>query len=159
MKMRCGIVGLAMVAIALASAIVGAGPAEAQGRAVVVSGKVACLNSYSPDGIWVNALRGGSGFARMYTDVADGFGYTHYSFTLPAGGSYFLNVGCGGTPKRWGIAAKSSVVSGVKNNFKCNDVSPALGAAGDLVFGKIFGRWVKALDLTQGVKYKTCKRF
>lgn len=125
---------------------------------VTIAGKVGCLNSYSPDGIWVIADNGGSGFATMSFDLNDGFAYTHYTYVLPAGGSYSLNVGCGGSPQNWGMTAHTPTVAGTENSFKCNDVNPLLEAAGDWAFGRILGRWIKALDLTQGIDYGTCAR-
>ncbi|ANS80586.1 hypothetical protein SGUI_3190 [Serinicoccus hydrothermalis] len=79
-----------------------------------------------------------------------GLSKADYSFTLNKGGEYQVHVGCGGTPKKWAVNAKSSYVKGTKNNFKCNDIHPALAAAGKIL------RW--KVDLTQGVAYKTCKK-
>lgn len=128
-----------------------AAPAQAAAPRVV-SGKVQCINGAGPVGIWVNAKNGGSGWATMGYNVADGWGYHRYKYRLPRGGAYSLNVGCGGTPKRWGITAKTGVVTAARNNFRCNDIHPALDLA-----RKILGLW-RGVDLTRGIAYKTCKR-
>jgi hypothetical protein len=126
---------------------------------VTISGKVGCLNSFSPDGIWVEAANGGSGFAEFAVkpeEGLNGFGYAYYSYVLPHGGSYHLNVGCDGSPQRWGMTAHTAQVSGSNNSFTCDDISPALRTLGEWAFSRALGRWVKALDFTEGIPYGQC---
>jgi hypothetical protein len=62
-----------------------------------LTGKVSCINSL-PEGIWVESNSKSSGFARLegVPDVADHFGWTHYSKRdMVKGVSYTLHVGCG----------------------------------------------------------------
>jgi hypothetical protein len=115
----------------------------------VASGKVQCVNSEGPVGIWVEAQNGGSGWADMGVDVSDGWGWTHYSKAIPNGGSFYLNVGCGGSSEAWGLSAWSDTAVGALN-VVCNDIPWWLQA--------LKGRfpYLGWADFTQGVPYGRC---
>jgi hypothetical protein len=104
-------VGIPMVAVST--------PAQA---ATTVSGQVMCVSQASVVGVWIDAKSGGSGWA-SWTPVNN---YTaNYSYSLPNGGNYAVNVGCGGTPQSWATNNKSDAVSGTYNNFTCYDTHSA----------------------------------
>jgi hypothetical protein len=153
---------LSAAGAALITSVALLSPAQAsaaESGPVTISGKVGCLNNLSPDGIWVEATNGGSGFAQWTIkpeEGREGFGYAYYTFTLPRGGSYHLNVGCDGTAKHWGMTAQTPTVSGASYTFKCNDISPALESLGEWAFSRSLGRWIKALDFTEGIEYGRC---
>jgi hypothetical protein len=83
------------------------------------------------------------------THQAWGHSKIAYEYVLDKGGRYKVNVGCGGTSKKWGTSLSSEYLSGTKNNLKCNDVTPVL---------KQLGKKVVKVDVTQGVKYLKCGR-
>jgi hypothetical protein len=94
------------------------GNAATAHASTVVSGQVMCVDQRSVVGVWIAAGSGGSGWAST-TNIN---GYTkRYSYALPYGGSYAVNVGCGGTSQNWATNNKSGYVSGTYNNFTCYD--------------------------------------
>jgi hypothetical protein len=143
-------VGVIMLLSALLGLGAAAAPAQAEGG-YTVSGRVMCLNSASPVGIWVEAARGGSGWADTWIDVGDGWGYVHYSKSIPNGGPFHLNVGCGGTPQSWGMTATSDSYETSSLSLKCNDIPWWL---------EMVSNWRRipfhSADLTQGVQYGRC---
>lgn len=117
----------AVSAIAAAAVALAAVAALAGDGRYAVNGKVLCYNHAGSVGIWVEAEKGGSGFATLHEiDVADGWGWTRFSAIIPNGGSYKLNVGCGGNPKEWEMTAHSDSYSKSELNLICNDVPPWL---------------------------------
>jgi hypothetical protein len=46
-------------------------------------------------------------------------------YKLPVSEAYHLNVGCGGSPSKWAVTAKSSTVTGGHNSFNCYDAPGA----------------------------------
>lgn len=84
-----------------------------------VRGSVMCVSQSSVVGVWIQAERGGSGWASW--GRINGVNYNAwYAYTLPYGGRYQVHVGCGGTPQRWGSNNKSGYVYGGRN-FTCYD--------------------------------------
>lgn len=119
--------------------------------ATKISGQVECINS-SVSGVWVHGEKSKSGFAKWSVPIKlGGISQAKFSYTLNKGGRYQVHVGCGSKPgnsKEWKVNAKSGWTSGSNKKFLCNDISPALAAAGIAVFKK---------NLTKGIAYKTCK--
>ncbi len=98
------------------------------GAATTISGQITCAGS-PPQGVWVTADSGGSGWA-SWSRLA-GTNTIRYTRTLPYGGSWYLAVGCGGTPQRWGVTTYSGTYSGGGAfHFTCHDVRAAWGAYG-----------------------------
>ncbi|MCV7277068.1 hypothetical protein [Mycolicibacter arupensis] len=142
----------------LAQALVGfaaisvASPPTAIAAPQKVSGQIACINSASPVGVWIQAESSKSGWASKNVPIEmGGFSKVNFSYTLDKGGRYQVHVGCGGTAKNWGSNIKSGYVSG-NRNFVCNDAKPWTIAAFKAVAGRVFGK----ADLTQGVPYGKC---
>lgn len=126
----------------------------AQAAATTVSGRVMCLNSGWPVGIWVDATTSRDGWASHSALPASGgisaWGTSKWSYSLTAGGTYRLNVGCGGSSASWTMTAKSGLLSGSSSKrLVCNDASPAL-----LLLWKVLLPW--KWDLSQGIAYGTC---
>jgi hypothetical protein len=46
-----------------------------------------------------------------------------FSKTLPYGGNYHLNVGCGGSPEIWNVSVSSPTTSGSGHWFSCYDTT------------------------------------
>lgn len=113
------LVGMILVMVQLAA------PASAA-KAVTVTGYVTCINSYAPVGIWVDATSSTDGWAKKTgPNPQTGWAKVKYSFSLNKGGTYRLHVGCGGDAQRWGMTAKSSLLSGSSTKtVTCNDVPP-----------------------------------
>ncbi len=125
--------------------VIGAGEAAA---AESITGEVGCINS-TVTGVWVQGASSTSGWAKWSVPIVlGGHSKANFSYTLNKGGNYQVHVGCGGTSKSWKVSAKSGWVSGSGKKFRCNDISPALQAAGIAVLKK---------NLTQGIAYQTCK--
>src|SRR5262249_43331347 len=85
-----------------------------------VSGYVQCF-TMPVEGVWIAASSGGSGLATWHTVNEPTNAY--YSYQLPNGGDYAVHVGCGGSPANWSVPADSGTVSGLVNNFVCDDVT------------------------------------
>lgn len=133
----------------VAGGMLGAAPAEAAG-AVTVKGEITCINNASPVGVWVQGEKSTSGWAKLKVPIkAGGHSKIAYEYVLDKGGRYKVNVGCGGSSKKWGLSLSSDYLSGTKNNLKCNDVAPVLKQA---------GKKVVKVDVTQGVKYQKCAK-
>ncbi len=142
-----------MAGLALVSPLGLTGQANAD-AAYTVSGKINCINSADPVGVWVEAPNGGSGWAKRWLDVSDGWGYGHYSKALPNGGPFRLHVGCGGTPQKWGMTAYSDFHTGGQFSVVCNDLNPLLAR----VAKRVLPAPLKWADLSQGIPYGHCKQ-
>ena len=99
--------GMAFVAVPSASAASG-----------TISGNVQCFyGNNQVVGIWVDAENGTDGWATRWSD---GMGGNNYSYTLSQNtSSYFINVGCGGTPASWGATFRSPTLTGSYYNLYC----------------------------------------
>lgn len=98
---------------------------------VKVGGDVTCLSGRSVEGVWVQASAH-SGYAPWQGVTVPGkkFGSTSkWWWWLPAGASYSLHVGCGGTQANWAVAAYTPTVSGTSNSFDCEDLPSQAGYA------------------------------
>jgi hypothetical protein len=93
--------------------------AQAGGSAVRISGSIQC-QSKGVEGVWIQAVDGGSGWAPWVSSAAHA-SYATYSYTLPHGGKYSAEIGCGGTPSAWTVVEYSSFYGGTVNNFYCYD--------------------------------------
>lgn len=149
MKSLPATTGSIAAALALAGSLLLATPAAAA-PAVTVKGEITCINSASPVGVWVQGEKSTSGWAKLKVPIKlGGHSKIAYEYVLNKGGRYKVNVGCGGSSKKWGASLSSDYLSGTKNNLKCNDVAPVL---------KQVGKKVVKVDVTQGVKYLKCAR-
>ena len=102
--------------------------------ATVVRGTVMCISQDSVVGVWIQAEKGGSTWAKL-TSTGLGY-YKRYQVSLPKGGRYQVHVGCGeknkywwGGGKVWKTNNKSSYVTGGKN-FTCWDVKNPISRKG-----------------------------
>ncbi len=84
-----------------------------------------CVSQANLVGVWIDAKSGGSGWA---TRTAVNNYTANYRYSLPNGGNYAVNVGCGGTPQNWATNNKSNAHGGTTNNFTCYD-TPSAGWA------------------------------
>lgn len=124
----------------LATALVAAPAASA---ATVVRGTVMCVSQESVVGVWIQAERGGSGWAK--TKSYHGYTYKKtYEYKLPKGGRYQVHVGCGwknkhwwGGGKVWKTSNKSGYVTGGKN-FTCIDFKYPKGYRPGSVYNSSF---------------------
>ena len=119
MKVRLWLVTLlGGLALLIGTAVTAAPGASASTYA---SGQVQCL-TMPVEGVWVAANSGGSGWASWHT-----FGdpeVANFSYSLPNGGSYYVHVGCGGSPQHWAVATYSyNAVTGSGHVFYCYDYS------------------------------------
>jgi hypothetical protein len=103
-----------------------------------VEGEVMCLNHEGSVGIWVKTNSGGSWAQLHDVDVADGWGWTRFSTVVADGGSYSLNVGCGGNPQNWEMTAYSDTLTDTAPSLVCNDIPPWLMFLGKRVMEMIF---------------------
>jgi hypothetical protein len=47
----------------------------------------------------------------------------NFSYNLPHGGTYYVHVGCGGSPQNWAVPTYSyNAVSGSGHDFYCWDI-------------------------------------
>lgn len=93
--------------------------AQAGESAVHVSGAIQC-QSKGVEGVWIQAVNGGSGWAPWVSSAADP-SHATYSYTLSHGGQYSVEIGCGGTPGAWSVVEYSSFHGGAVNDFYCYD--------------------------------------
>lgn len=105
--------------------------AEAASQATVtyrIRGTVACPSGQPVVGVWMQSSGGGSGFMTWTAypgapTIARFSSPNAFKFTL--GSSIHLNVGCGGTPTRWGSSSRGPSIT-VKSgsmlymNAECN---------------------------------------
>lgn len=88
------------------------------GQQQTVSGHINCSSGAAIVGIWVDASNGGSGWA-VWTPQPGQPSSASYKYTLPAGGKFAVNVGCGGTPAKWATNNKSASTYGPTRDFVC----------------------------------------
>lgn len=111
-----GLAVLAMVGLTLTTAV---SPASAS---TSVSGSLSCVTGRNVEGVWVAASSSTSGWATM--DKASGSSPTvSWWYTLNNGGSYHINVGCGGTPQNWASSSSSYTTSGNLPDLICYDTT------------------------------------
>ena len=92
---------LAAMAIAATGFVAAASPAGASVR----SGNVHCYADHqNVVGVWVEVSGGGSGWAQWSGNTASSS--TWWKYDVPAGRSYRLHVGCGGTRSSWASNTK-----------------------------------------------------
>jgi hypothetical protein len=111
-----------LMAGAAAVSVCTAAPADAAAPRTI-SGQVTCVSGRNVVGVWITASNGGSGWAPWKAHSALP-SQANYSFRLPAGGSYKVTVGCGGTPQQWASSNHSNVTSG-SASFTCYDTPAA----------------------------------
>lgn len=86
-----------------------------------VSGSVACVSGRDVEGVFVHANSGGGGWGIM-TAPGGTTNAVGWHYTLPHGGSYYLDVGCGGTPQNWASDNYSNNYTGGSSGLICYDM-------------------------------------
>lgn len=103
-----------------------AAPAAA---ATNIAGSVACVSTNNVVGIYVHANSSTSGWATMSVPGGTASAVS-WTYSLNNGGTYWLDVGCGGTPQNWATNNYSDTYSGNSSGLICYDmtyeVPPAL---------------------------------
>jgi hypothetical protein len=91
---------------------------NAQAVSGTISGTVECVyGNNTVNGIHIDVAQGKDGFASW---TKTGPASASYSYTLSQNtSSYFINVGCGGSPSNWGATFTSPNVSGSYYNLYC----------------------------------------
>jgi hypothetical protein len=112
---------LALTAVFSSAVLVSPGASAA----TVVRGTVTCVAQDSVVGVWIQAEKGGSGWATLSSRNRADTRKT-FQYSLPKGGRYQVHVGCGwknkywwGGGKVWKTNNKSGYVSGTNKNFTC----------------------------------------
>jgi len=121
-KRVLGLLAAVLLTAGLATAV-DAAPAFAS---TYVSGSVSCVSGNNIVGVFVNANSGGGGWAQGFTSDTSSSVQWHY--TLPNNGSYYLAVGCGGSPANWATTNYSNNYSGNANFMLCYDTTGTLPA-------------------------------
>jgi hypothetical protein len=87
-----------------------------------ISGSLSCVTGNAVEGVWVAANNSTSGWAIL--NVGSGSSSTvSWHYTLNNGGSYYIHVGCGGSPSNWATNNYSSTVSGNLPSLICYDTA------------------------------------
>lgn len=90
----------------------------------IITGYVECWpDATKPvEGVWIAATRGGSGWAQRHA-LPGRPNVDWFSYTLPYGGSYVVDVGCGGDKAHWEQALGTvTPVQGTGHYLTCFDV-------------------------------------
>jgi hypothetical protein len=93
---------------------------------VEITGQVNCLSGKSITGFWVQTENGRDSGWASWRQVDSGPNADYWYF-MPAGESYKLSVGCGGTQQSWAVTTYTGSVSGTHNSFHCNDIAGTKG--------------------------------
>lgn len=122
MRIKKRVVALAVTLPALlgTTTLAAAMPAQAAGR--TVSGSVTCVTGRAVEGVFVHANSGGGGWATLSAPSGSS-SYVSWSYSIPNSGSYYVNVGCGGTPSNWASSNYSNNYSGNSSGLVCYDTS------------------------------------
>jgi len=142
------VVGAALVAAIVGGALIATD--DVPSDPYTATGTVRCASDATPVGVWMSAPFGDAGWAAIRADTGHPQ-VVHYARSLPHGGAYALNVGCGGTPQSWGITATSDTYREGDVHLICNDRPTRLGRV---------GRWFPPLDRNArgGTAYGRCAR-
>ena len=103
----------------------------------LATGTVRCASHTTPVGVWVSALYGDAGWATTRREPDQTV--LRYSRPITHGSAYQLHVGCGGTPRNWGMTATSDSFRADAVDLICNDQSSRLGR---------LGRWLAPMRFT-----------
>ncbi len=97
-----------------------------------VGGSVACNSGRTVVGVWISASSGqdDSGYANLGPSGSAGGNHpigsgATYSYLLPQGGTYSVNVGCGGTAAQWASSNYSPLLSTRTARLNCDDPTAA----------------------------------
>ncbi len=93
--------------------------APSASASVTVSGSLTCVSGAFLEGVWVDATSGSDGWAST-TILSDGHSKS-WTFTLTAGTTYKLDVGCGGSQQNWAVSLHTGTLSGNHNFMLCYD--------------------------------------
>ena len=86
---------------------------------VPISVEIECVTGAAVAGAWVEARNGGSGPAIPQEPGAVGAS-RQFTYEMPFGGPYHLNVGCGGTGN-WARSPSSEVAETAHRRLLCDD--------------------------------------
>jgi hypothetical protein len=107
--------GVVLLGVVLAIMLPNAQPQELRLR-------ISCLSGARIVGVWVEAERGGSGWAEpIGTSRGD---QSSYRYRLDFGGPFQVNIGCGGNSGDWKIGAQSSSTTETQRTLECDDLAP-----------------------------------
>lgn len=116
----------AFATIGVSGALAGAQPASA---ATSISGSLSCASGRPVTGIWVNATSSTDGWAPK-TPGGGTSSTVSWTYSLSAGGSYKLHVGCGGTTQNWASTSYSATISGNAHSMICYDTTGSVPVPG-----------------------------
>ncbi|KAA2247310.1 hypothetical protein F0L68_40235 [Solihabitans fulvus] len=85
---------------------------------LVITADVSCRSGVDVASVWIEAARGGSGWA---TAVKKDGGTTRYTYKLPFAGGYEVRAGCGGTSDNWSAPTSSRADDAVYRRLLCDD--------------------------------------
>lgn len=109
------LVGVVLLGFFLAITLPNAQPQELRLR-------VSCLSGARVVGVWVEAERGGSGWAESTGENGDD--KDAYRYRLEFGGEFHANIGCGGNSGDWKISAQSGSKANTQRTLECDDLAP-----------------------------------
>ncbi|MFJ9907491.1 hypothetical protein ACIRVK_32170 [Streptomyces sp. NPDC101152] len=85
--------------------------ATAASASTTVSGSLSCVSGNAVEGVWVAANSSSSGWA-ILSAASGSASSVSWHYSLNNGGTYYIHVGCGGSPSHWATNNYSSTVSG-----------------------------------------------
>src|SRR6266545_1406351 len=108
--------GVAMATLVAAAVTVGAFERSSSPRhLVLLSGRVTCATGVSVEGVWVQPADGKGGWAQLRRDGPS----AAWQYSLEAGATYHVHVGCGGSPKDWASANYSAPLNSTTTALVC----------------------------------------
>lgn len=114
--------GLAVIAVIMASLITfgGRGFPWHPIKEVTISGIASCTSGSPVVGVYIAEITNVGDFA-TWDPVAQHPSVATYHLDIPVGVAYEVHVGCGGTPDRWAVDAKSANSDALARNVVCED--------------------------------------
>lgn len=113
-----GVVALAAAAAFVAAALAVSAAQDDHDDPQLVTGRVTCEARSPIVGVFIVAGRGGSGFAGNWKET--GPARASFTYVLPHGGGWAVNVGCGGSPQRWGQESRApSLTEALAADWSC----------------------------------------
>ena len=102
----------------LTAAVVAAAPPAFASK--LVSGSALCVDGRNVEGVFVHANSGGGGWGIMNVP-GNTSSLVNWHYTIPNSGSYYLDVGCGGSTSNWATDNYSANYSGNTGALWCYD--------------------------------------
>lgn len=116
-KRVAALVAALIGATGVATAMTSTAPAFAS---TAVAGSVVCLDGRNVEGVFVHANSGGGGWGVMNVP-GNTSNAVSWHYTLPNGGSYYLDVGCGGNTSNWATNNYTANFTGNSSGLICYD--------------------------------------